>query len=110
MRKQRKVSFTFLVAFLFGWTQKKVLLQTGYLSGVINYSINDVVNSQQNGPKHPTTTVPQREIFLVLSYLCLQSIRITKQLKACINKVYGFIDLRVIFQSVNRSQIWTVVY
>lgn len=48
--------------------------------GVVNYSISVVLNSQQNGPKVPTTTVPKKEI-LVLSYLWLQSIRITKQLK-----------------------------
>ena len=42
------------------------MLQKGYRGGVINYSINDVQNSHQNGPKHPTTTVPQKEIFLVL--------------------------------------------
>ena len=57
--------------------------------------------------------------FLVLPYLGVQS----KIVKTCINKFYGCIDLRVIFQSarriksffpykdlINRSQMSKVVY
>lgn len=82
-----------------------MLLQKGYPSSVVIYSVNDVLNrSQQNGPNHPTTTVPPKQIFLILPYLWLQSKRITKQQNTCINKFYVFIDLTwVIFQSVNRS-------
>ena len=40
-----------------------------------------------------------KEILVILPFLGLQSNVITKQLKACINKFYGCIDLRVIFQS-----------
>ena len=60
---------------------------------------------------------------LVLPYLGVQSKIVTKQLKTCINKFYGCIDLRVIFQSarriksffpykdlINRSQMSKVVY
>ena len=39
---------------------------------------------------------------LVLPYLGVQSKIVTKQLKTCINKFYGCIDLRVIFQSAHR--------
>lgn len=78
-----------------------MLLQKGYPSSIVIYSINDV---QQNGPKHPTPQSPKNEIFLILPYLWLQSKRITKQQNTCINKLYVFIDFTwVIFQSVNRS-------
>jgi hypothetical protein len=99
------------------------LLQNGYPAGVINYNINDVLNRQQSRPKNPTTTVPKKEIIYVLPYLGVQSKIITKQLKSCINKFYGWINLRVIFQSayrikslfpykdrINRSQLSKVVY
>ena len=49
--------------------RKNMLLQKGYHGSVVIYSINDVLNrSQQNGPKHPTTTVPKKEIFLILPF------------------------------------------
>ena len=101
----------------------KLLLQNGYHAGVVNYNINDVLNRQQNKPKNPTTTVPKKETILVLPYLGVQSKIVTKQLKTCINKFCGCIDLRVIFQSarriksffpykdmINRSQMSKVVY
>ena len=79
-------------------------------------------NRQQNKPKNPTTTVPKKETILVLPYLGVQSKIVTKQLKTCIKKFYGCIDLRVIFQSarriksffpykdmINRSQLSNVV-
>ena len=78
----------------------KLLLQNGYSSGVLNYNINDVlVNKQQNRPKQLITTVPKKEVSLVLPYLGLQSRILTKQVKACINKFFGWFDLRVFFQS-----------
>ena len=99
------------------------MLQNGYPAGVANYNIIDVLNRQQNKPKNPTTTVPKKETILVLPYLGVQSKIVTKQLKTCINKSYGCIDLRVIFQSarriksffpykdmINRSQMSKLVY
>ena len=50
-------------------------------AGVINYNINDVLNTQQNRPRNPTTTVPKKETILVLPYLGAQSEIVTKQLK-----------------------------
>ena len=44
----------------------------------------------------------KKDIRFVLTYLGLQSKIITKQLKACINKFYGCIDLRVIFHNTYR--------
>ena len=103
--------------------RKLLLLQNGYPIGVVTYNINNVLNRQQNRPKSPTTTVPKKETILVLPYLGVQSKIITKQLKTCINKFYGCIDLRVIFQSahgiksffpykdgINRSQMSNVAY
>ena len=82
---------------------RKLLLQNGYPAGVINYNINDVLNRQQRKLKNPTTTVPKKEIILVLPYLGVQSKIVTKQLKTCINKFYGCINLRVIFL-INKGQ------
>ena len=94
---------------------KNGIVQNGYPAGVVNYNINDVLNRQQNKPKNPTTTVPKKETILVLPYLGVQSKIVTKQLKTCINKFYGCIDLRVIFQSARRiksffpTKIWSTV-
>ena len=102
---------------------RKLLLQNGFPAGVVSYNINDVLNRQQNRPRHPIITVPKKETILVLPYLGVQSKIVTKQLKTCINKFYGCIDLWVIFQSAhriksffpykdrfNRSQMSKVVY
>ena len=78
------------------------LLQSDFPAGVINYNINDVLNRQQNRPRNPTTTGQKTETMLVLPFLEVQSKIVTKQLKTCINKFYGCIDPRVIFQSANR--------
>ena len=48
---------------------RKLLLQNGYPAGVVNYNINDVLNSQQNKPRNPTTTVPKKKTILVLPYI-----------------------------------------
>ena len=99
------------------------MLQNDYPAGVVHCNINDVLNRQQNKLKNPTTTVPKKETILILPYLGVQSKIVTKQVKTCINKFYGCIDLRVIFQSarriksffrykdlINRSQMSKVVY
>ena len=103
---------------------RKLLLQNGYPAGIINYNINDVLNKQQNRTKNPTTTVPKKDIILVPPYLGSQSNIFAKhQLMTCINRFYGCINLRVVFQSahriksffpykdrINRSQMSKVVY
>ena len=89
----------------------------------ITTSIMSVLNRHQNKPKNPTTTFPKKDTILVLPYLGVQSKIVTKQFKTCINKFYGCIDVRVIFQSarriksflpykdmINRSQMSKVVY
>ena len=48
---------------------RKLLLQNGYPAGVVSYNINDVLNRQQNRPRHPIITVPKKETVLVLPYL-----------------------------------------
>ena len=40
---------------------RKLLLQHGYPAGVVYYDINDVLNRQQNRPRHPIITVPKKE-------------------------------------------------
>ena len=60
---------------------KDLLSRNGYPRGVITYNMNDVVNRNRNKPKDLITTVPKRDVFIVLPYLGLQSKFITKQLK-----------------------------
>ena len=44
-------------------------------------------------------TVPKKEIFIVLSYLGIQSKIVTQQLKSCIYKFYGCFNLKIIFRN-----------
>ena len=80
-------------------------------------------DNRQNRPRNPTITVLKKETILILPYLGAQSKIVTKQLNTCINRFYGCIDLKVIFQSahriksflsykdkINRSQMSKVVY
>ena len=53
-------------------------------------------------PSQPTLTVPKKDVILVLPYLGLHSDAITRRLKSCVNKFYGFCNLRVVFQNTNR--------
>ena len=48
---------------------KKTLLQNGYPRGVLCYNINHVLNRQKNKPAELITTVPKKDIFLVLPFL-----------------------------------------
>ena len=48
------------------------------------------------------TTAPKRDVYIVLSYLGLQSKIITKQLKSCTYNFYGCINLKVIFRNTHR--------
>ena len=83
-------------------SQKNSLLQNGYPKGVINYNVNDLLHKHQNKPSQPTLTVPKKDVTLVLPYLGLHSDAITRRLKSCVNKFYGFVNLRVVFQNTRR--------
>lgn len=64
--------------------------------------MNDVVTRNLNKPKDPITTVPKRDVYIVLPYLGLQSKIITRQLKSCIHRFYGCINLKIIFRNTHR--------
>ena len=84
---------------------KNSLLQNGYPRGVINYNVNDVLHKHKDRPSQPTLTVPKKDvIFPVLPYLGVHSDAITRQWKSCINKFYGFVNLRVVFQNTRRMK------
>ena len=78
------------------------LSRNGYPRGVITYNMNDVVTRNLNKPKDPITTVPKRDVYIALPYLGLQSRIITKQLKSCIYKFYGCINLKIFFRNTRR--------
>ena len=62
-------------------------------------NMNDVVTRNRNKPKDPITTVPKRDVFIVLPHLGLHSKVITQQLKSCICKFYGCFNLKLIFRN-----------
>ena len=103
------MSFVFLLP-LRDFTNQKIvsndsnlLSRNGYPWGVtITYNMNDVVTRDRNEPKDPITTVPRRDVFIVLPYLGLQGEFITKQLKSCIYKFYRCINLKKIFRNTHR--------
>ena len=68
------------------------LLQNGYPRVVINYNVNDVLRKHKDKPSTPTLTVPKKDVILVLPYLGLHSDAITRRLKSCVNKFYGFVN------------------
>ena len=74
-----------------------------FCHAMITPKMNDVVT--RNKPKDPITTVPKRDVFIVLPYLGLQSKFITKQLKSCICKFYGCVNLKVIFGALAASSL-----
>ena len=59
--------------------------------------MNDVVTRSRNKSKDAVTTVPKREIFIVLPYLGFHSKVITQQLKSCI---YKFLTLKLFFETL----------
>ena len=102
---------------------KKALRLNGYPKGIISYSMNDVLNKHRNRPSETVTTFPKRDVIVVLPYLGFQSEVVKRRLKSCVNKFYGFVNLRLIFQNtcrvksffpnkdrLNRSQKSKVVY
>ena len=48
---------------------RKLLLQNGYLQGIITYNVNDVLNRNRNKPRSPVSTVPKKDIIILLPYL-----------------------------------------
>ena len=81
---------------------KNSLLQNGYPRGVINYNVNDVLHKHKQKPSQPTLTVPKKDVILVLPYLGLHGDASTRRLKFCVNKFYGFVNFRVVFQNTRR--------
>ena len=95
----------------------------GYPQEIITYNVNDVLNRNRNKPKSPVSTVPKKNIIILLPYLGLQSNQISKRLKSCVYNFYSFVNLKIIFQNdcriksffpykdrLNRSQTSKVIY
>ena len=79
---------------------RKLLLQNGYPQGIINYHINDVLNKKrQNQHSNQVSTVPKKDIVILLPFLGLQSNQFAKRLKSCVYKFYSCVNLKIVFQS-----------
>ena len=104
---------------------KRLLLKDGYPQGIITFNINDVLNKNRKKPNDPVTTVPKKDLIILLPYLALHSNHTTKRLKSCVNRFYSFVNVKVIFQNtrtrriksffsykdrLNRSQLSKVIY
>ena len=80
------------------------------------YNINHVLNRQKNKPAEPITTVPKKDIFLVLPFLGSQREVLARRVKSCVSKFYGFVNRKVIFNNTCRvpggggghSLIWAI--
>ena len=83
---------------------RKLLLQNGYPHVIIAYNVNDVLNRNRNRnkPNSPVSTVPKKDIIILLPYLGLESNQISKRLKSCVYNFYSFVNLRIIFQNTRR--------
>ena len=71
------------------------------------------MNRQKNRSAELVTTVPKKDIILVLPFLGFQSEALTRRVKSCIGKFYGCVNLRVIFpykDRFSRSQRSKIVY
>ena len=88
-----------------------------------NYHINDVLNKIRHQHSNPVSTVPKKDIIILLPYLGLQSNQVAKRLKSCVYKFYSCVNLKIVFQStrciksffpykdrINRSQQSRVIY
>ena len=62
--------------------------------------MNDVVTRSRNKSKDAVTTVPKRDIFIVLPFLGFHSKVITQQLKSCIYKFYGCFNLELFCETL----------
>ena len=80
---------------------RKLLLLNGYPQGIINYHINDVLNKNRHQHSNPVSTVPKKDIIILLPYLGLQSNQVAsaKRLKSCVYKFYSCVNLKIVFQS-----------
>ena len=81
---------------------RKLLLQNGYPQGIITYNVNDVLNRHKNKPDTPVATVPKKDVIILLPYLGLPNVQITKRLKSCVSNFYSFVNLKIIFQNTRR--------
>ena len=83
---------------------KNSLLQNGYPRGIINCNVNDVLNKREDRPLEPPLELSKNDVILVLPYLGFDNDAITRRLKSCVNKFYGFVN------RFNRSQKSKIVY
>ena len=82
-----------------------------------------VLNKNRQQHNNPVSTVPKKDIIILLPYLGLQSNQVAKRLKSCVYKFYSCVNLKIVFQStrciksffpykdrINRSQQSRVIY
>ena len=67
--------------------------------------LTSLLHKHKDKPSQPTLTVPMKDVTLVLPYLGLHSDVITCRLKSCVNRFYGFVNLRVVFQNTRRISL-----
>ena len=66
------------------------------LCGKIDH-INDVLNNNRHQPNNPLSTVPEKNIVILLPHLDLQSNQVAKRLESSVYKFYSCANLEIIF-------------
>ena len=60
------------------------------------------LNRNRNKPNSPVSTVPKKDIIILLPYFGVQSDQISKRLKSCVDNFCSLVNLKIIFQSTRR--------
>ena len=61
--------------------------------------VNDVFNKNRHQHNNSVSTVPKKDIVILLPYSGLQSNQAAKRLKKCVYKFYSCVNLKIVFQS-----------
>ena len=76
-------------------------------STLLQSNVNDVLHKYKDRPSQPTRTVPKKDVILVLPYLGLHSDAITRRLKSCVNKFYGWRQVALLWTPNVDYIIWS---
>ena len=78
-----------------------MVIREALLTTTLMMYFTNIINDK---PSQPTLTVPKKDVIFVLAYLGPHSDAITRRLKSCLTKFYGFVNLRVVSQNTRRIE------
>ena len=80
---------------------RKILKKNSYPSGIIKQSIKSFLN-KLHVPKKVISTVPKKELFIVLPYLGTLSSNLKQKLRSCFKNSLPKCNIKIILNSTNR--------